>query len=81
MKARLLITLLVSLVLLNGRLSEAGAWGEPQPSSSALWDVGAAVLMNPEYRPPMIGPASGTASLPPFRTSAPSPPVGITPAP
>ena len=64
MKVRWFITLMASLVLLNGPLTGASAGMVSLQPSSALRDVGAIVLVNPEYGLPMMDPVGRIASLP-----------------
>jgi len=69
MKARLFISLMVSLVLLAGNLSGAGAQTAAQPPAAASRSAGPAISMNPAYGPLVLDPAraSSTASLPPLQ--------------
>jgi len=69
MKVRLFISLMVSLVLLAGNLSGAGAQTAAQPPAAASRSAGPAISMNPAYGPLVLDPAraSSTASLPPLQ--------------
>ena len=69
MKVRLCISLMVSLVLLAGNLSGAGAQTAAQPPAAASRSAGPAISMNPAYGPLVLDPAraSSTASLPPLQ--------------
>ncbi len=69
MKARLFISLMMSLVLLAGNLTAAGAQTAAQPPAAASRSAGPAISMNPAYGPLVLDPAraSSTASLPPLQ--------------
>jgi len=70
MKVRPFVALMVSLVLLNGGSTRAGAEGAeivPPLPSTALQEVSTVISRNLEYGSPTMEPASSTASLPPLQ--------------